>query len=439
MVNSQTPTSRVPDLPAADIAAQVRTGGLSAATIAAACNEWIAQREPQLRAWAWHDPVALARQAAALDATPGAQSLKGVPVGVKDIFDTADMPTAYGSPIYAGHQPRRDAEVIARLRAAGALIVGKTATTEFAYAHPAATVNPHDAAHTPGGSSSGSAAAVADGMVALALGSQTGGSTVRPSAYCGIVGFKPSHGRIPSDGMRPLAPSLDTVGLHARRVADAALMFSVLAGEKVLAPSARPAAIHFFPGPFAGEASADAQRALQDARELLRAAGFPLADISFGDDFAALNEAQLLVMAHEADQSLRHEQQAHADLVSPELRKLLEAGRRSTQAEHAASLALARRWRERVSAHLGDTGVLLTFSAPGEAPLLAQGTGNSLFNRTWTLLGLPAITLPFGAGATAGLPLGLQLVGGARCDAALLACAARVEASLPLPRPLPGV
>jgi Asp-tRNA(Asn)/Glu-tRNA(Gln) amidotransferase A subunit family amidase len=421
-------------LSAHQLAHQTRAGTLSVASIAAACNARIAQREPQLQAWAWHEPQQLLRQAQALDAQRGTQPLLGVPVGLKDIFDTADMPTAYGSAIYQGHQPQRDAEVVARLKAAGALIVGKTHTTEFAYAHPAPTVNPHDARRTPGGSSSGSAAAVAAGMVALALGSQTGGSTIRPSAYCGIVGFKPGYGVLPTAGMRPLAPSLDTVGLHARSVRDIGLLFSVLAGAPAQQAAAGEGRIHYFPGPFAAQADADAQRSLRQARAALQAAGFPLAEAPFADDFAALNDAQLLVMAHEANASLQHEQHAYADKLSAPMRALVAQGARSTPAERDAALALGRRWRERVSAHLGPSDVLLTFSAPGEAPLLAAGTGSSVFNRTWTLLGLPAITLPFGRGAS-GLPLAIQLVAGAGCEASLLAAAAAVEALFAQPGP----
>lgn len=431
-----TSSSSAPSLAATETAAQVRAGALSATAVAHACNARIAQREPLVQAWAWHDPRQLLRQAAVLDGARGGQPLLGVPVGLKDIFDTADLPTAYGSSIYREHRPQRDAEVVARLKAAGALIVGKTVTTEFAYAHPAQTLNPHDPSRTPGGSSSGSAAAVADGMVALALGSQTGGSTIRPSAYCGIVGFKPSFGLLPTAGMRPLAPSLDTVGLHARNVGDIALLLSVLAGSRVSLqqPGAAAPRIHCFPGPFASEADADARRALVEARDGLRAAGFACDEAPFAGDFSALNDAQLLVMAHEANASLQHEQRQHRDALSPELRALLEKGSRSTPADHASALALARRWRERVSTHLGATGALLTFSAPGEAPCLAAGTGSSVFNRTWTLLGLPAITLPFGTGA-GGLPLGIQLVGGAGRDEALLSFAARVEASFGRPRP----
>lgn len=388
----------------------------------------IAQRDAQQRAWVHHDPEAVMREARAIDARTDEPALRGLTVGVKDIFDVDGVPTEYGSRAYRGHVAHADAAVVQRLKAAGAVLVGKTATTEFAYAHPAATVNPHNALHTPGGSSSGSAAAVADGMVDLALGSQTGGSTIRPSAYCGIVGFKPTHGVVPTAGMKPLAPSLDTVGLHARSVHDIRRLFAVLAGR---APSTgfAPPRIRYAPGPFAGEADAASRRALAEARDLLGASGLALDEIDFGPGFAALNDAQLAIMAREASVSLRREYEEHRHEISAETIALVESGRATTDAAVREAHALAARWRSDLAAQLRESGVLLTFSAPGEAPALAAGTGNSLFNRIWTLLGVPAITLPFGRGPH-GLPLGIQLVAAPGRDDALLACAESVEAAL---------
>lgn len=394
---------------------------------ATAAIERIAARDPELRAWVHHDPARLLRQADEIDLSGGDAPLAGLTVGLKDIFDTADMPTEYGSPIYRGHRPPQDAEVVRRLRAAGALIVGKTATTEFAYAHPAATVNPHDPLHTPGGSSSGSAAAVAAGMVRMALGSQTGGSTIRPSAYCGIVGFKPTHGLVPTAGMKPLAPSLDTVGLHARSVGDIRRLLAVLTGGDAREVSA-PSRIHFFPGPFADQADDDARGALHAARDLLKDAGFGVQLADFGGDFARLGDAQLTIMAREASASLRPEYETQRGALSPEMLALIAKGLASTDAQCDDARRLAARCRAELSATLDRGGVILTFSAPGEAPLLTAGTGNSVFNRVWTLLGAPAITLPFGQGRQ-GLPLGVQLVAAPGCDDELLACAQSVEAA----------
>src|SRR3954451_11300944 len=197
---------------------------LSSKELVAGCLERIAAREPEVRAWAHLDPEAALAQARDRDAEAPRGPLHGIPVGVKDIVDTADMPTAYGSPIYAGHRPGRDADCVAWLREAGAVILGKTVTTEFATYEPPPTVNPLDSARTPGGSSSGSAAAVADGMVPLALGSQTAGSTIRPASFCGIAGFKPGHGWRSTRGVKRLSEGLDTLGVLARGVSDAALL-----------------------------------------------------------------------------------------------------------------------------------------------------------------------------------------------------------------------
>jgi Asp-tRNA(Asn)/Glu-tRNA(Gln) amidotransferase A subunit family amidase len=329
--------------------------------------------------------------------------------------------------VYKGHVPARDPQVVRRLRAARAILDRKTATTEFAYAHPAATVNPHNPRHTPGGSSSGSAAAVADGMVDVALGSQTGGSTIRPSAYCGIVGFKPTHGLIPSQGMKPLAPSLDTVGLLARRVRDIRRLFAVLAGREPVPVGSTPP-IRYCPGPFAAHADAASHARLAAARDRLLERNIAVAELELGSDFAALNDAQLLLMAREASANLRREYGEHRGDISSETIALVESGLSATDAEVQQARLLAGHWRERFAAELSG-GVLLTFSAPGEAPLLEKGTGNSIFNRVWTLLGAPAITLPFGQGPQ-GLPLGIQLVAAPGRDDSLLECALNVEAAL---------
>jgi Asp-tRNA(Asn)/Glu-tRNA(Gln) amidotransferase A subunit family amidase len=402
---------------------------MTSATLAAQASiARIVQRDAQLRAWVHHDPQAVMDEAASIDARTDEPALRGLTVGVKDIFDIDGVPTEYGSQAYRGHVAKADAEVVRRLKAAGAVLVGKTATTEFAYTHPAATVNPHNALHTPGGSSSGSAAAVADGMVNLALGSQTGGSTIRPSAYCGIVGFKPTHGVVPTAGMKPLAPSLDTVGLHARSVRDIRRLFAVLAGREAIAGSA-PMRICYAPGPFAGEADAASRRMLAEARDLMCLQDCAVDDLDFGPGFAALNEAQLAIMAHEAAVNLRREYDEHRAQISVETIEIVERGRATTEAAVRDAHALAARWRRDLTARLRDSAVLLTFSAPSEAPLLAEGTGSSLFNRTWTLLGVPAITLPFGHGPR-GLPLGIQLIAAPGRDDELLAFAQFVEAVL---------
>jgi Asp-tRNA(Asn)/Glu-tRNA(Gln) amidotransferase A subunit family amidase len=417
------------DASASELAELLQSAAFSPLEIARFCLDRIAQKEPSLGAWAYHDADLVLQQARAAEKLPAESPLLGVLIGIKDIFDTADMPTAYGSALYAGHRPTRDAEVVARLRSAGALIAGKTVTTEFAYAYPGKTVNPHNALHTPGGSSSGSAAAVAAGMVPIALGSQTGGSTIRPSAYCGIVGFKPTHGLVPTAGMRPLAPSMDTVGIHARTMSDVSLVFPVLCGVGAVKPFVPKAIrIAYFPGPHSDEADDDSRRSLEAARDALRAAGYSVEPIILpADDFGLLNEAQRLIMAYEAASTLRKEHEHHRNALSEAMVSLLDGGEKISVGDYQKALTLAARWRHTFASLLGDERVLMTFSAPGEAPLLSTGTGSSVFNRAWTLMGLPCLTMPFGRGTKAGLPLGIQFVGSPHRDGMLLACAARIE------------
>jgi Asp-tRNA(Asn)/Glu-tRNA(Gln) amidotransferase A subunit family amidase len=390
----------------------------------------VAEKEPIVRAWAFHDADTVRAQARALERLPADLPLLGIPIGIKDIVDTVDMPTAYGSSIYHGHRPASDAEVVIRLRNAGALIMGKTVTTEFAYSHPGATVNPHNENHTPGGSSSGSAAAVAAGMVPLALGSQTGGSTIRPSAYCGIAGFKPTYGAIPTAGMNPLAPSMDTVGIHARSVRDLALVFPVLSGQPPAngAPYASAPRIGYFPGPHANEADTDALRAMDVSRELLRAGGLTVEPIALPtSDFLMLSAANRTIMAYEAALALGSEYKSHRSSMAEVTATLIETGKNTSRVEYEKALELAARCRDALTAALHGTDILMTLSAPGEAPLLRDGTGSSVFNRAWTTMGVPCLTLPFGLGTKAGLPLGVQFVAAQGQDWRLLSLGDRIE------------
>ena len=417
---------------ASDLVSGMKRSEFSAEEVAESVLRRVAEREPAVAAWAWIDEAQVRRQARDLASSPIDLPLYGVPVGVKDIFDTHDMPTACGSPIYAGHIPGRDATAVARLRAAGAVIMGKTATTEFAHAHPAATVHPLDPARTPGGSSSGSAAAVADAMVPLALGSQTGGSTIRPSAYCGIVGFKPTFGRIPTTGMKALAPSMDTVGIHARSAQDAALLFSVLAEAPAVAPrrSLRPHRIRYFPGPYAAQASDAAMAALERCRHLLVRAGWDVQMMdSASDEFQALSEDNRTIMAYEAAQTMRIEFDRHREKLSDEFASFLQAGHSVPKVRYEEAMARVVRCRRALDARVGVSEVLMTLSAPGEAPLQSEGTGSSVFNRAWTTLGVPCLTLPFGSGP-AGLPLGVQFIARHGDDFGLLAVGAEIARTI---------
>jgi Asp-tRNA(Asn)/Glu-tRNA(Gln) amidotransferase A subunit family amidase len=338
--------------------------------------------------------------------------LHGLPIGVKDLFDTADMPTSYGSSIYARHRPSADAAAVALSREAGALILGKTVTTEFATFSPGKTRNPHRLDHTPGGSSSGSAAAVADHMVPLALGTQTAGSVIRPAAFCGIVGFKPSNGRIPRAGLKDLSDTLDTIGVFGRSVDDAALFAAaLLADRRLLDPwdgaVPRIGIRRTFEWPHADD---DTQAAMELAIQRLSQAGAPTAEAALPAPFAALVRVQSDIMDYEEARSFAHERLRHAGALSPHLAAVLKAGAAIGAERHEANRAATREARRMTEACFDGVDVLLAPSTIGAAPPGLQSTGDPLFCRMWTLLGLPCVHLPF-ARAANGMPVGLQMIG----------------------------
>ncbi len=384
------------------------------------------KHEPNVHAWSYHNPqeVLLASQ----NAHTG--SLAGTPIGVKDIIDTTDMPTSYGSQAYAGHRPERDAWVVSRLKSCGAVIMGKTVTTEFAFTHAGPTRNPRNSAHTPGGSSSGSAAAVAAGMVPIALGSQTGGSTIRPSAYCGIIGLKPTFGLVSLQGVMPLAPSLDTIGIHAASVSLAKKAFEVLALQIVPSSSnpGRSVRVGWYPGPKADLAHTAAQGQLAAARDLLeRTEGFVVQDVAFADShYINLGNANRCIMTYEAAQMHHKVYKEQPEKLGASTTKLICDGLQLPDSLYEAALTDRINARHAFSDAMSDLDVLLTFSAPGEAPLFEYGTGSSVFNQPWTTLGCPCITIPFGHGEM-GLPLGITLVAKHYEDAKLLNVALAVE------------
>ena len=405
-----------PNATAVALLASLERGELRAETVLRDCLERIAEREPEIRAFECLEPEAALAQARQLDAGGFAGPLHGLPLGVKDLFDTADLPTAYGSPIWRGHRPRADAAVVSACRAAGALIPGKTVTTEFATFTPGPTRNPHDPERTPGGSSSGSAAAVAAGWLPLALGTQTAASIVRPAAYCGVVGFKPTVGLVGRAGLKLLSDTLDTIGGFARTVEDVALLASVLTGDAALrevSGDCAGARVGLFRGPHWHELGADV-RALWDrvARQVGREVASP-------PWFTALTGLQVDVMQREAASSLSWERTEHPTRVSDRLHAMLAGGAAVDGAAHRRNLAAVQTARRRSDALFDHHDVLMTASAAGEAGPLAEGTGDPLFGRAWTLLGLPCLHLPLGTGST-GLPIGLQLVGPAGGDAQVL-------------------
>ena len=419
-------------LSAAEAARRIARGELTSEALVASCLERIAAREPDVQAWAWLDADLALRQARALDREPARRPLHGVPVGIKDIFDTADMPTEYNSPIYRGHQPKWDAACVALLRRAGCVILGKTVTTEFAHLHPGKTRNPHNPAHTPGGSSSGSAAAVADHMVPLALGTQTGGSIIRPAAFCGAVGCKPSFNSINRAGLKFAAESLDTIGVFARSAEDAALGLHVLSGRPLpdfKQAGARAPRVGLCRTPRWRDADAPTHAAIERAAAQLARAGARVADFELPEGGAALFEEHGKIMNYETARALAWEYLNHPDKISATLRPRIEEGWQLSREAYDAARALGRDCRRRLADRMKEYDFLITPSAPGEAPATLETTGNSVFNRVWTLLGVPCVTLPFGSGPH-GVPLGVQLVGPFDGDSGLLGWAHWAERAL---------
>lgn len=385
---------------------------ISAEQLVRACLARIQAREPAIQAWAYLADAAALALARELDRGPLRGLLHGLPMGVKDLFDTADMPTAYGSAIYARHQPPSDAAVVALCRAAGAVVLGKTVTTELASVSAGKTHNPHRSGHTPGGSSSGSAAAVADFMVPLALGTQTAASVIRPAAFCGIVGFKPSYGVVTRAGIKSLSESLDTVGAFGRSVADVALLAAAITGDHSLMDvvPVGGARLGVCRTPEWPQADADTQAALQLGQKRLERAGVVLVDVALPSSMAALAQLQNDIMVYEMARSLSHERVCHAAAMSPALTTLLASGLAIDAAQHQRNQAAAAQARLLAAACFADCDGLLAPSTVGVAPVGLYPTGNPVFSRIWSLLGLPCVHLPFASGAH-GLPVGLQIVG----------------------------
>lgn len=404
-----------PDLTRLGIAAlipELQSRALSASAVADACLARIEQREPSVGAWQVLDRDAVRRAAEELDRGPVRGVLHGIPVGVKDIIDVAGLPTGCGSAVYADRIAARDADCVARLRAAGALIMGKTVTTEFSYFRPGKTANPHHLGHTPGGSSSGSAAAVADMMVPAALGAQTAGSLTRPAAYCGVVGFKATRDSIPLDGIEPLAHSLDSLGWLVRDVEDAEVLRAVLTGDtyRPLDVLSRAPRLAICETNEWSHADAHVHETLHQAAELLRTAGAQITVLTLPGEFSGLVDCHISIMSYEAARALGNIIDAHSDAVSPQLHALVETGRRVSDADYASAQERTRVAIRKLESFFDNVDAIVAPSAPGEAPAGLSATGDPVFSRVWTLLQGPSIALPFRRGPN-GLPLGIQLVG----------------------------
>lgn len=406
----------------------IASGTFTSLDLVSACLERIHAREEQVGAWAWLDPEQALAQARACDERPATTPLHGVPIGIKDIIDTADMPTCYGSQIYNGHYPDKDAECIRLLRQAGAVIMGKTVTTEFAFYAPGKTANPHNIKHTPGGSSSGSAAAVADFHVPVALGTQTSGSIIRPAGFNGVFGCKPTYNSYSLDGIHPLAPELDTLGAFSRSPADLALLHGVLSEQETGAPDAeRPDTVAVVRTPAWEDADAEMQDNVLDFAGRLRQSGI---DVIEPDEklLDGLMEVQQAYLAHGAASSLGHITDRHPDEVRPQTRDLVAEGRRVDESFNAGLQDALARGERFLSEVFSRADLIITPSAPGEAPAGLHNTGNPMFNRIWTFLQTPCMNLPLTRGRR-GLPIGIQLVCNRREDKRLFAYSAYLQNS----------
>ena len=434
-------------LTATQAAEEIARGAISSEDITRACLDRIELTEPVVGAFAHLDPELALAQARESDAWRRSGRpigpLHGVPVAVKDVIDTADWPTECGSPLLAGRRPRADATAVWKLREAGAVIVGKTVTAEFAYFHPGKTRNPRDPERTPGGSSSGSAAAVAAGMVPIAIGTQTNGSTIRPAAYCGVFGMKPSHGLVSRRGVLTLSAALDHVGAFARSLEDIALVLDAIAGYDPEDPDTRPLAARNFRQIAEEDFGLDPRLAFMktpawdkadaDTREAFEELAGDLGDICFSYDlpehYASAWDAHRVIMAADMAHNLGAATDKGGDKVSKQFQELIAEGRGISATRYLAARAEARAMRAAMEdLFQQECTAIITPSAPGIAPK-GMPTGDPAFCTLWTLLGMPAVTLPLMTGED-DMPLGVQLVGAPGDDARLLRTARALIAKL---------
>lgn len=406
----------------ADLQARIEQGALSPDAAIAQSLEAIQAQEETIGAFVCHDTHARAQSTG---------PLRGIAVGIKDIIDTADFPTEMGSAIYRGHRPRADAPVVMALKRAGATIVGKTTTTAFAANDPTATLNPRNRAHTPGGSSSGSAAAVAAGMIPLALGTQTGGSVVRPASFCGVAAIKPSYRLLPSVGVKCFSWTLDTVGLFGAGVRDVALGLAAMTGRSALRVPAEVTTprIGVVTQAFAGAPDASGAAALQAAARASERAGAAVRELAMPDIIAEAWQIHPVVQEFEAHQSLAWEYGQNYDAMPPLLRGRLDETKGGTPAEYDAAMDVTLRARQALATIFDEVDVLLTLSAPGAAPQGLASTGDPRYNRLWTLMGVPCVNVP-ALIADGGLPVGVTVIARFGDDAKALAAASFVEDSL---------
>jgi Asp-tRNA(Asn)/Glu-tRNA(Gln) amidotransferase A subunit family amidase len=359
------------------------------------------------------------------DVTDPSKPLSGIAIAIKDLIDTADFPTSYGSPIYAGYRPRMDAGIVAALKEKGAFIVGKTTTTEFATWPPTPTLNPRNPAHTPGGSSAGSAAAVGAGLVPAAIGSQTKGSVIRPASFCGVVGFKPSFNRLTRSGVKMLAESLDTVGIFANSVAMTEKIYLAVTADES-APDLLASRYAFCRTPQWHDASPDARTSIEEAIDKLRTAGIAVDDLRLPDPFADIPHDTSIVHDYEMRRSLLPEFRTARAMIDPSLAAAIESASSITGEQYGRAIVRLETRRSEMAGVISAYDAVLCLAALSEAPEGLASTGSPLMNTSWTALYLPCITLPVLKGAR-GLPIGLQLVGKRNQDARLLKAAIHLE------------
>jgi Asp-tRNA(Asn)/Glu-tRNA(Gln) amidotransferase A subunit family amidase len=431
------------DRTARDMLADLRSGATSATALAKASLDRIGAMEPNLHAWAFIDHGLVIAQAEAADARRAAGetlgALHGLPVGVKDIYDTADLPTENGTPAHRGRRPEIDAVMVARLRAAGAVIIGKTVTSELAVYTPGPTRNPLDLTRTPGGSSSGSAAAVAARMVPLALATQTNGSTIRPASFCGVVGYKPSLGLLPRTGVLKQSSMLDQPGLMARDVGDVALIADALIGPDpsdeqsiglamprladAATRSGRPPRFAYVRSPYWSRVDAAAQETLE---AFVAGLGGAVEVVNLPPEFGDASAIHTTIMSAGIAEAFGADYVRAKELLSPVITGIVERGQKISAVEFVAALSARSALRQRFMKIAAPYDAIITPAALGIAPKFEVGTGDPIMSTIWTVLGAPALTLPLLSGAE-GMPLGVQLVGNLCADAELIRAAAWLE------------
>jgi len=408
-------------LGAKQVADLVASKKASAEEVVTACIARIEERESDVGVFQYFDGDYALNQARALDNGPAKGLLHGVPLGIKDIIDTRDMPTGNGSRVYPDRQPISDASCVALSREAGAVILGKTVTTEFAYYFPGKTKNPNNLKHTTGGSSMGSAAGTADHMFPLGFGSQTAASVTRPAAYCGTIGYKATTGDFDLQGVCGLAASYDTLGFLCRELEDISLMRAALIGDTPVVARADSASLRvgFVRTPLWDQADDATRRALESAAEKLAGEGAEVTEPELPAEFDELADTHKLVMSFDAARARAYEYTCHPDKLSPQFTDLMEVGRAVSYEDYRAAQARSVACRHQIADLMAGFDILLAPSAPGEAPEGLSATGDPMFSRMWTLLYVPSVTLPVAKGDS-GLPIGVQIIGKHHEDGALI-------------------